>query len=214
MAKPKLKFADEDLAIARRALWLLEGHPPGRKQPPLDMDLTRLMSFNGSDGFALPLAHFAVIRYMDALRVSPLPTTPADHDDSPSPQVAERRRRLAAQHEASRLEKRANEQSRQALLRSGNAVEDWQVAAAKREDIWAEMAAQFRTGERQRILEALLAAQEHLREALGLMDALMRGLPPADVIDSFVSTFGLPLAQRNEALGDQALSLSEAGITV
>lgn len=213
MTKPRTDFADDDLAIARRALWLLEGHAPGREHPPPDMDLNRFTNFNGSDGFALPLAHFGLIRHMDAIRASPPPTAPADSDDSPSLRDAEAGQRRD-QHEACRLEKRACEQLREALLRSDNAVEAWQTAAARRADSWARTPAQFLTGEHQRILEALFAAQGGTRAALDLMDASMRQLPPANVTDSFPSTFGLPLAERNDALGEQALNLSEAGISV
>ena len=66
----------------------------------------------------------------------------------------------------------------------------------------------------QAIFAALRAAAKATREALVLLDESIRQLPPADVIDEFVSTFGLPLAQRNDELGDQALSLFEAGISV
>jgi hypothetical protein len=53
MTKRKTDFADEDRAIARRALWLLKGNEPGRQQPPadIDIDLNRLMSFTGMTGF-------------------------------------------------------------------------------------------------------------------------------------------------------------------
>jgi len=214
MTTPKTDFADEDRAIARRALRLLEGHAPGREQPPPDTDLMRLMRFNGSDGRALPLARFGVVRFLDALSASPPPKLPPGRGELSELRVAEAERRLAAMHEASRLEKKASVQAREALLRLSNAVEACQTAAAKRADVWAGTPVQFGTGERQTILDALLAAKERTREALVLMDAWVRLLPSAQVIDSFPSMSGLPLAQRNDMLGDQALSLSEAGISV
>jgi hypothetical protein len=216
MAKPKTNFADDDLAIASRVLSLLEEHPLGREQPSLDISLGRFTKFSGSDGFALPLAHFGVMRYLDATRASPPPTPPADNDDSSNPRIVEGGQPLDAQHEASRFEKKANEQLREALLRSGNAVEYWQTAAAKRSDIWARTPPLYVTGKakHERIFEALLAAEESTRKAFDLMDASIRDLPPANISDSLLSTFGLPLAERNEALADQALSLSESGISV
>lgn len=216
MAKPQTEFADEDLAIARRALWLLEGHGPRPKLPPLDIGMDRFTKFSGSDGFALPLAHFGVMRYLDATRASSPQKTPTRKDAPPNHVVAKAPRRLAEGHAAAPLEKRARTHLSEALLRSRTAGEAWQAALARREEGWARTPGLSPILGRQRlkILDALLTVQDGARKALVLMDALMRELPPVDVIDAFVSTFGLPLAQRNQVLGDQALRLSEAGISV
>lgn len=195
MTKRETNFVDEDLRIAARALSVLEGHPPGREQPPLDISFERFTMFRGSDDLALPLAQFALVRYEDAIRASEGPSTPSTG--------------------RGRFEKRASEQSREALLRSSNARRDWENVVANQEESWARAPhLRNRRNEYQRILAALRAIENETREVLALMDEVIRQLPPPDVIDEFPSTLGLPLAQRNQALGDQALSLFDAGISV
>ncbi len=41
----------------------------------------------------------------------------------------------------------------------------------------------------------------------------MRRLTPQYGLDEYPSTLGMPKAQRNEALNDQALNLAEAGVS-
>jgi len=210
MTKPETDFAEEDLGMARRALWLLEGHPPGAEQPPLDFGFMRLHSHTGSDGFALPLAHFALNRYLDSTRAAP-PVAWIETMDEPNPQIADGLLLRKAQSEASQAEKKANEQLREGRLRVSNAVELWLGASEKRADEYARIPAEHLTGDHHAVLAELLAAGRAVEKALELMDRSMRRVAPPDTRAPFPSTLGLPKAVRNELLNAQALRLAEAG---
>jgi hypothetical protein len=207
VTKPETNFADDDRAMARRALWILEGHAPGREQPPVDLDMSRLYSRVGSDGFLTPLAHFALNRSLDARRAAPSVEVKADA----LPEVAESQLHLQMQAEASVAEKKANVQLREGKLRVGNAIAHWREASDKRADEFGRVPVEFLTGEHHAVFAELLAAGQAIERALELMDGSMRRIAPGTTGAPFPSTLGLPKAERNLVLNAQALRLSEAG---
>ncbi len=213
MTKPATDFSEEDLAMARRALWLLEGHEPGPEQPPPDLDLMRLYSMTGKNGFLPPLAHFALNRQTDATRAAP-PASWAESKDEPNPKAAAGRQLRSAQAEASRLEKKANEQLREGKLRVDKATELWLGASEKRADEYARMPVEWLTGEHHAVLAELLAVREAVEQALLVMDRSMRRVAPPDVDDPFPSTLGVPKAERNAMLNAQALRLADGGLSL
>jgi hypothetical protein len=176
--------------MASRALWLLEGNDPGRQQPPLDMDLNRLTNFTGNDGaswFRSRTSRWFGRRTRFARR----PRRRHLRRTRTRQTFAWRKPRRAKAHlEGSRAEKKANARLREAVLRVRNAVESWSAAAENRSDDWARTPGELLTGEHQAILEALLIAQEAAEDALALMDAFMRQVPPDAVTSSFRSTLG------------------------
>jgi hypothetical protein len=128
--------------------------------------------------------------------------------------VAEASKRIGAQLEAARAEKRRNAQLREAVFRVSNAAEDWPTAAANRADDWARTPPELLTGEHQAILGALLVAQKAAKNALALMDGSMRQVAPENATGSFPSTLGMPKAERNEVLNRQAVRLEDAGLSL
>jgi hypothetical protein len=214
MTKRETDFAQDDLGMARRALWLLAGHPPGPEQPSGDPDLGALPSYTGAKGFTAPLAHFALIRFHDAQRASGATAPTATTGDAPNPEVAEAMARIGMQFEACAAERKANEQLREGKLRLENAVLLWREASEKRADDYSGIAIECLTGERHVVLARLLAAEQTVERALGLMDRSMRRLGPPDRRDWFPSLLGLPKAERNRLLNAQALRLKEADHTL
>jgi hypothetical protein len=135
MTKPEMDFAHEDLAMARRALWLLEGHAPGAEQPPLDLDVNRFEAFAGAGGFLVPLAHFGQARRDDALLAKGWTGEAArsTKSEGESGQILAMRRDRA-RAEACRHEKRANDDLREARRLIGNAKRLWSLSSELRVD--------------------------------------------------------------------------------
>jgi hypothetical protein len=198
MTKPETDFADEDLAMARRALWLLESPSRMAEQPPPDLDLMRLSNFSGPDGVLLPLAHFALMREADALR-------------SGRPSATAKPKEAKMREEACAAEKKANEQLREAKLRIGNALEHWRAALETRAEVYGRVPPWHLTGDPLAILAALLDAEQKVATALEVTDQAMRWQLWSNASDPFPSLLGLPKAQRNAGLNAQALRLHEAG---
>jgi len=215
MTKPETDFHDDDRAMARRAAWLLNGHAPGREQPPPDWDLGGFGRVVGKHGGLTPLAHFATIRLEDAIRghADPPPTTPNDVVELPTSEPS-RRNQMRAQ--ACRLEKRTIEQLREGELRIANALSDWLEASGARADDYAGPLAQFLTGEHHAVLGELLSVAEQLGTVRLSLENSLRHIASEDDgdADPFPSLFGLPKAARNIALDDQALCLLHAEHTL
>ncbi|HXK18441.1 MAG TPA: hypothetical protein VNG33_11595 [Polyangiaceae bacterium] len=202
MTKRETDFADEDLAMARRALWLLDGNRPGREQPPSDLDLDRLHGCMDSRGFVPYLALFGIIHYQDAIRAAP-PKTLLEPQESAMPKVAAAQQRQRMQAEASLDEKRAEEQLREGRARVHNAIEHWLAASDKRAAGYAHAPQHLLNGEHQAVLAELLAAGETLDKVMALMEASRRQVA--------ASSLGLPKAERSLHLNAQARRLAAEG---
>jgi len=216
VTKPETDFVDDDREMARRAAWLLGGHPPGREQLPLDLDLNRIYGAVGADGLLKPLAHFAMTRTHDATRAAGnVPVREPQQGDQAivTAAVAESMLRSRMQAEASVDEKHANDQLREGRLHVRNAINHWLAASEKRADDYRRIPIALLTGEHQGVLAEVLAAGEAIDKALSVMDGAMRRVAPDGTSERFPSTLGLPKAERNVSLNAQALLLYEAGHT-
>lgn len=202
MTKRETDFADEDLEMARRALWLLDGNRPGTEQPPVNLDLDRLFGYLGPDGFALPLARFGIIRYQDATRAAPLKTL-LEPRESQVPKVAAAQQRLRLKAEASLDEKRADQQLRDGRLRVRNAIEHWLAASEKRIEGNSPVPRKMQTSEHEAVLAGLLAAGDALDKVVALLESVRRQVAS--------STLGLPKAERALHLNAQARRLAAEG---
>lgn len=211
VTKPETDFADDDLRMACCGAWLLTGHAPGRERPPLDLDLGALDRFVGKHGGLTPLAHFATIRFQDAIRGGrQMPD--AALRQAADPPMSQPLLRNAARAEACRHEKRASDQLREGELRVANALKEWLAASEARADDYTGASAQFLTGEHHAVLGELLAIAERLeRVRLVLENSLRYVDADEEEADPFPSVFGLPRAARNLALDDQALCLLHGG---
>lgn len=209
MTKRVTDFAEEDLAMARRALWSVEWPSRVAEEPPVDLDMTGLSKFTGSLGFLVPLAHFALIREADALRSGrPRGTTRSTERSAcvEGPQL-----QGILREEACAAEMKSNEQLREAKLRMSNALVHWRAAIGRRAELYRGVRHELLTGELEAILAAVLDAELKVGAALDLMDRSMRWQLPSNHGDKFPSLLGLPRAERNAGLNSQALHLHEAG---
>jgi len=198
-------FVEDDLGMARRALWLLEW-PSRLAEEPRNIDLSRLSNFRGRDGALLPLANCALIRQLDAVRAGG------------SSLIGERATRGViqteldeARAEAGRVEKKANELLREARRLVGSARAFWQAASEKRAADYAVIPVEFQTGEHQEVLAEVLAAEQATEQAFDRMNRAVRRAAESDARDWFPSMLGLTKIQRKSLLNTQALRLHEAG---
>jgi hypothetical protein len=207
MTKRETNFADDDRAMARRALWLLDGNPPsGEPAPTLDLD--RLLSHQGEDGFLVPLARFGLTRHWDATSDKRPKFEP---QNELNPTVARSQERLRIKAEACLDEKKAEEALRESGLGLQTALECWRRALERRAEDYARVPERMLTGKHLAVLGELLVAEQALTHARVAVEHLRRHLAPPGMLDSFPSTLGLPKTERNSLLNAQALQLSRAG---
>lgn len=219
MTKARTDFVADDRAIARRAVWLLDGNRPHRGQPPPDLDLNRLWTFIGADGRLKPLAHFAQRRRDDAeLAAGPGRAKPGPprHEHAELQLVWP----YVAQAEASRLEKRASDLLLEARASVRTAVRHWRRAAVLRADdenkvgvldLGAVKAIVGSNGEHQAILAELSAIEATIDEAAARLEPALRRMIAGD---PYPSTLGLPAEERTVALNQQAVRLFDSGLSL
>lgn len=209
MTKGETNFVEDDLGMARRALWSLEWPSRLREQPPSNIDLSRLSNFRGRDGALSPMAHFALIRQLDAIRAGGGVTTSLTSERAG--QVVIYTEQDEARAEASRAEKKANEQLREGRRLIHSATDLWQAAFTRRADDYALIPVELLTGEHQDVLAEMLAARQAVDQAFERMSRAIRRVAESDARDLFPSVLGLTKIQRKSELNTQALRLHEAG---
>jgi len=211
MTKRETNFADEDSAMALRALWLLEGNSP-TEEPPANLGLERLHSyaFVNAEGFLPPLAHFGIARHDDATRDTP-PSSLLQPEDGSNPEITAARQRERVQAEACVAEKQADEALRAAGVKLHRALEYWRSATEKRAEQYGHVRPAMLGGGQLAVLADLGAAEQATAKALASVEDLRRHHLSARTFTAFPSTLGLPLSERAAVLNAQALRLKEAG---
>jgi hypothetical protein len=221
MTKAKKDFAADDLAMARRALWLLDDNRPGRVRPPPDLDLNRFGTFVGPQGFLKPLAHFGQRRRDDAELAAGLSqAAPEARADQLAKAPPESVRRNAERAEASRLEKRASDLLREARAYLRTAGQHWRRAAELRADDQNQVSALDlqplqaiigSNGDHQAVLAKLSSLEAGIDHAIAVLEPSLRRIIAGD---PYPSTLGLPAAERLVALNQQAARLFDDGLSL